>query len=168
MPFTDRQLAELPFYKPDEHSPEMRYFRSRRKLLGGEQPFRNNEFEPCDPPDRKAFEGLYKGTIAGKGQSTTLAWVNLMGQLMRDPGVGKLIVPIVPDEGQTFGMPPMYKAFGIYSTVGQRPGSSAPGSPSRAGAGTPARRRRVVLLPSLFRGGVGGGVAHPTAKESAT
>jgi pyruvate dehydrogenase E1 component len=119
LPFTDRQLGDVPFYKPEDHSPEMKYFRARRKELGGSQPFRNNEFEPCEPPERKAFEGLYKGTIAGKGQSTTLAWVNLMGQLMRDPNVGKLVVPIVPDEGQTFGMPPMYKAFGIYSTVGQ-------------------------------------------------
>jgi pyruvate dehydrogenase E1 component len=119
LPFTDRQLGDVPFYTPDEHSPEMKYMRARRKVLGGEQPFRNNEFQPCEPPERKAFEGLYKGTIAGKGESTTLAWVKLMMQLMRDPSVGKLIVPIVPDEGQTFGMPPMYKTFGIYSTVGQ-------------------------------------------------
>jgi pyruvate dehydrogenase E1 component len=97
----------------------MKYLRDRRKALGGYQPFRNNEFRPCNPPDRKAFEGLYKGTPPGKGQSTTLAWVVLMTQLMKDANVGKLIVPIVPDEGQTFGMPPMYKAFGIYSSLGQ-------------------------------------------------
>src|SRR5262245_4849884 len=119
LPFTDRQLGDVPFYKPSDHSPEMKYLRARRKVLGGEQPFRNNEFQPCEPPERKTFEGLHKGTIAGKGESTTLAWVKVMMQLMRDPNVGKLIVPIVPDEGQTFGMPPMYKTFGIYSTVGQ-------------------------------------------------
>jgi pyruvate dehydrogenase E1 component len=88
-------------------------------VLGGSQPFRNTEFVPCPAPDRKAFERLYQATPKGKGQSTTLAWVYMMTQLMRDPNVGKLIVPIVPDEGQTFGMPPMYKAFGIYSGVGQ-------------------------------------------------
>ena len=52
-------------------------------------------------------------------RSTTKAWVDLMTQLCRDPHVGKLLVPIVPDEGQTFGMPPMYKAIGMYSSVGQ-------------------------------------------------
>jgi pyruvate dehydrogenase E1 component len=117
LPFTDDQLGDVPFYKDD--SLELKYLRDRRRVLGGFQPFRNNEFVPSLPPDRKAFEGLYKGTPAGKGQSTTLAWVVLMTQLMRDANIGKMIVPIVPDEGQTFGMPPMYKSFGIYSTIGQ-------------------------------------------------
>ncbi|HEY2784068.1 MAG TPA: pyruvate dehydrogenase (acetyl-transferring), homodimeric type [Fimbriiglobus sp.] len=117
LPFTDAQLNEVPFYKPAADSPEMRYFRDRRTALGGPQPFRNTTFVPCAPPDRKYFEGLYKATT--KSRSTTLAWVELMTQVMRDPHIGKLIVPIVPDEGQTFGMPPMYKAFGIYSSVGQ-------------------------------------------------
>ena len=119
LPFTDDQLGDVPFYKPAEDSLEMRYLRDRRRVLGGYQPFRNNTFTPSLPPDRKAFEVLYKGTPAGKGQSTTLAWVVLMSQLMKDANVGKFIVPIVPDEGQTFGMPPMYKAFGIYSTIEQ-------------------------------------------------
>ncbi len=119
LPFTDGQLAELPFYRLAEDSTEMKYLRDRRSALGGAQPFRNNHFVPCKAPERKPFERLYAATVQGKGQSTTLAWVNLMAQLMRDPGVGKLIVPIVPDEGQTFGMPPMYKTFGIYSSVGQ-------------------------------------------------
>ncbi len=119
LPFTDEQLGDVPFYRPPVESPEMKYLFERRKALGGFQPFRNNAFVPCKPPERKAFEGLYKTTTAGKGQSTTLAWVNLMTQIMRDPSIGKLIVPIVPDEGQTFGMPPMYKAFGIYNSTGQ-------------------------------------------------
>lgn len=119
LPFTDDQLGDVPFFRPADDTLEMKYVRERRRTLGGEQPFRNNEFVPSPAPDRKVFEGLYKGTPAGKGQSTTLAWVVLMSQLMKDAGVGKLIVPIVPDEGQTFGMPPMYKAFGIYSSVGQ-------------------------------------------------
>ncbi len=58
-------------------------------------------------------------TVEGKTASTTFAWVNLMTQLCRDPNIGKLLVPIVPDEGQTFGMPPMYKTFGMCSSVGQ-------------------------------------------------
>ena len=119
LPFTDDALGKVPFYRPDDDSEEVRYLHGRRKQLGGFQPFRNNVFTPCEAPERKSFERLYTGTVAGKGQSTTLAWVNQMTQLMRDANVGKLIVPIVPDEGQTFGMPPMYKAFGIYSSVGQ-------------------------------------------------
>ncbi|HSQ57936.1 MAG TPA: pyruvate dehydrogenase (acetyl-transferring), homodimeric type [Gemmata sp.] len=119
LPFTDDHLGDVPFYRPSESSPELRYLRERRKALGGEQPFRNNEFVPSTPPQRKSFEKLYEATVKAEGHSTTLAWVNLMSQLMKDPGVGKYIVPIVPDEGQTFGMPPMYRSFGIYSAVGQ-------------------------------------------------
>ena len=119
LPFTDDELGDVPFYKPAPDSLELKYLHERRKALGGYQPFRNNTFTPIQPPDRKSFERLYAATVEGKGASTTLAWVNLMTQVMRDPAVGKLIVPIVPDEGQTFGMPPMYTAFGIYSTVGQ-------------------------------------------------
>ncbi|AWM37282.1 Pyruvate dehydrogenase E1 component [Gemmata obscuriglobus] len=116
---SDEELEHIPFYRPSADSPEAKYVRARRAALGGPQPFRNNQFVPCRPPERKGFERLYAATIAGKGQSTTLAWVNLMTQLCRDPNVGQLLVPIVPDEGQTFGMPPMYKAFGMYSSVGQ-------------------------------------------------
>jgi pyruvate dehydrogenase E1 component len=119
IPITDEQIDNIPFYKPADDAPEIKYLHARRKALGGYQPFRNHEFTPSPAPDRKAFEGLYHGTVAGKGQSTTLAWVNLMTQVMKDPNIGRLIVPIVPDEGQTFGMPPMYKQFGIYSSVGQ-------------------------------------------------
>ncbi len=120
LPFTDDQLGDVPFYRPPADSPEMRYLLERRRVLGGAQPFRNAAFTPSPAPERKSFSKLYEAAVKAEGQSTTLAWVNLMTQLMRDPGVGKLIVPIVPDEGQTFGMPPMYRAFGIYSLVGQR------------------------------------------------
>jgi pyruvate dehydrogenase E1 component len=119
LPFTDEQLESVPFYRPPEDSVEMKYLRSRRAALGGFQPFRSTDFKPSAPPEPKTFERLYQATPPGKGQSTTLAWVALMTQLCRDPNVGKFIVPIVPDEGQTFGMPPMYKAFGIYNPRGQ-------------------------------------------------
>ncbi len=119
LPFTDNQLGDVPFFRPDDTSPEMKYLRERRRILGGAQPFRNNTFVPSPAPERKSFEKLYEAAVKAEGQSTTLAWVNLMTQLMRDPSVGKFIVPIVPDEGQTFGMPPMYTRYGIYSAVGQ-------------------------------------------------
>ncbi len=117
LPFSDDQLADVPFYKPAADSPEMKYLTERRKALGGFNPTRNNTFKPCSPPDRKAFEKQYAATV--KPRSTTLAWVDLMGAVMKDANVGKLIVPIVPDEGQTFGMPPMYNTFGMYSSRGQ-------------------------------------------------
>jgi len=91
----------------------------RRRALGGYQPARNTEPVACQPPRPETFARVLQGTPAGKGQSTTLAWVTLMGSLMKDPNVGKLTVPIVPDEGQTFGLPPLYNQFGIYSPLGQ-------------------------------------------------
>ena len=119
LPFTDDQLADVPFYRPAADSAELTYMKARRTALGGPQPFRNNQFVPCKPPDRKGFERLYAASLEVKPISTTFAWVNLMTALCRDPHIGKLLVPIVPDEGQTFGMPPMYKTFGMYSSVGQ-------------------------------------------------
>jgi pyruvate dehydrogenase E1 component len=117
LPFTDDQLDAVPFYRPAADSAEMKYLLERRKELGGFNPARNTAFTPCTPPDRKAFEKQYAAPI--KPRSTTLAWVDLMTAVMQDKNVGKLIVPIVPDEGQTFGMPPMYARFGMYSSKGQ-------------------------------------------------
>jgi pyruvate dehydrogenase E1 component len=112
-------LGDCPFYKLPPGSPEEKYLHERRKTLGGYQPFRNTEFKPCLPPLRENFADLYQATIAGKGRSTTQSWVYLMQKLVRDANVGKLLVPIVPDEGQTFGMPPLYNMVGMYSSVGQ-------------------------------------------------
>ena len=119
IPVSDAELENVPYIKPGNDSPEMRYMFEQRSKLGGFQPSRRSEFVPCNPPRPESFGKLYEATEKGKGRSTTLAWVTLMGTLMRDPEVGKLIVPIVPDEGQTFGMPPLYKTFGVYSSVGQ-------------------------------------------------
>jgi pyruvate dehydrogenase E1 component len=117
---TDTQLEEYPFYRPDSNSPEMRYLLERRKQLGGYLPSRNTKFNPCSPPKEESYARSLTGTPQGKGQSTTLAWVTLMQHLMKDPYIGKLIVPIVPDEGQTFGLPPLYNTFGLYSSGGQQ------------------------------------------------
>jgi len=119
LPLADAELEKIPFYKPAVDSPEMKYLQAHRAVLGGYQPARNNTFIPCSAPKPESFKRLHEATPSGKGQSTTLAWVSLMNALMRDPNVGKLIVPIVPDEGQTFGMPGLYNQFGIYSRVGQ-------------------------------------------------
>ncbi len=119
LPFGDDNISDIPFYRPANDSAEMKYLQAHRLVLGGYQPARNNVFKPSLPPKPETFKRLLEPTQAGKGQSTTLAWVSLMNGLMRDPNVGKLIVPIVPDEGQTFGMPGLYNQFGIYSRVGQ-------------------------------------------------
>jgi len=119
LPLSDADLRDFKFYRPADDSPEMKYLHERRRVLGGYQPARNNEFTPCKPPKPESFARTLQGTIAGKGNSTTLAWVTLLQNLMKDPNVGKLIVPIVPDEGQTFGLPPLYNQFGIYSPAGQ-------------------------------------------------
>jgi pyruvate dehydrogenase E1 component len=117
IPVPDDQLDSCPFYPLPADSPELKYLRDRRAALGGPQPFRNNVFVPLKPPLRVAFEKQYEKSVTPR--STTKGWVDLMTTLCRDPHVGTLLVPIVPDEGQTFGMPPMYHAFGIYSSVGQ-------------------------------------------------
>jgi pyruvate dehydrogenase E1 component len=119
LPFTDEQLEDVPYYRFPEGSPEHKYLHERRQALGGYQPARNTKFIPCLPPKKETFEKLCAATPAGKGQSTTLGWVMLMNELGKDPNIGKLLVPIVPDEGQTFGMPPMYKTYGIYNSLGQ-------------------------------------------------
>jgi pyruvate dehydrogenase E1 component len=120
LPLSDADLKKYKFYRPADDSLEMQYLHERRRILGGYQPARNTEFVPCTPPKSEAFNRSLQGTPEGKGQSTTLVWVSLMQQLMRDPSVGRLIVPIVPDEGQTFGLPPLYNQFGLYSPAGQR------------------------------------------------
>jgi pyruvate dehydrogenase E1 component len=119
LPLSDADLKKYRFLRPPDDAPEMRYLHDRRRALGGYQPARNTEPVAVAPPKPEAFARVLQGTPAGKGQSTTLAWVTLMGGLMKDPNVGKFVVPIVPDEGQTFGLPPLYNQFGIYSPVGQ-------------------------------------------------
>jgi pyruvate dehydrogenase E1 component len=115
--FSDAQLTDIPFFKFADDSPEMKYLRERRAALGGFNPTRNSKLVPCKPPERSSFSRSYDKSVMER--STTKAWVDLMTVMLRDPSIGNLLVPIVPDEGQTFGMPGMYKAFGVYSSVGQ-------------------------------------------------
>jgi pyruvate dehydrogenase E1 component len=117
LPFSDEEIETIPFYKPPADSAEMKYLHARRLVLGSYQPARNIDFKPIAAPKPESFTRLHSAST--KPQSTTLAWVTLMNTLMRDQNVGKFIVPIVPDEGQTFGMPGLYNQFGIYSRIGQ-------------------------------------------------
>lgn len=118
IPIADENLAEAPFYRPPDESSEMQYLHEHRQRLGGYLPSRKVTAEPLRPPPQALFEELYRGT--GERQiSTTMAFVSLLSKLLRDTEVGKLIVPIVPDEARTFGMEALFRQCGIYSHVGQ-------------------------------------------------
>lgn len=118
VPMSDEEVAGAPFYKPSEASPEIAYLRERRKALGGYVPSRSVRSEPLDPPSDSLFDELYKGTD-NREVSTTMAFVRLLSKFLRDPILGKLIVPIIPDEARTFGMESLFREVGIYSHVGQ-------------------------------------------------
>jgi len=121
IPIPDEKLAELPFYIPPADSPEMKYLHARRKALGGFIPQRRRKADavPAVPP-LEAFEPVLKGSGAGREISTTMAFVRLVTALIRDKGIGRYIVPIVPDEARTFGMEGMFRQLGIYSSEGQK------------------------------------------------
>jgi len=118
IPISDAEVAKTPFFKPAEDSPEMQYLRQRRKALGGALPLRRTETTPLKTPSEEIFEEFYKGT-EGRSVSTTMAYVRVLSKLLRDESIGKLIVPIIPDEARTFGMEGLFRQCGIYSHVGQ-------------------------------------------------
>ncbi len=118
IPISDDRLEETPFYKPPEDSPELRYMHERREALGGYLPARRRTAHPLDIPDLSVFETMLEGS--GKRQiSTTMALVRMLTALARDKQVGKMVVPIIPDEARTFGMEGMFRSLGIYSSEGQ-------------------------------------------------
>jgi pyruvate dehydrogenase E1 component len=118
IPISDEDVAEAPFYKPDENSPEMIYLRERRQALGGPVPSRRTDVPKLKVPDAELFEEFRIGTD-GREVSTTMAFVRMLAKLLKDPDIGKFIVPIVPDEARTFGMEALFRQVGIYSHVGQ-------------------------------------------------
>jgi len=119
VPISDKDLKEVPFYRPPEDSPEMRYMRERRAELGGSIPARRTRSHSLPAPARSAFAGQLK--TSGKRQiSTTMAFVRILSTLLKDKSLGERVVPIVPDEARTFGMEGMFRQMGIYSSVGQR------------------------------------------------
>jgi pyruvate dehydrogenase E1 component len=119
IPISDEQIADAPFYRPADDSPELQYIRERRKSLGGFVPSRSVRVEPLKVPLEPVFEEFFKGT-EGRKASTTMVFVRMLSKLLREKEIGELIVPIVPDEARTFGMEALFRAVGIYSHVGQR------------------------------------------------
>ncbi|HXN99658.1 MAG TPA: pyruvate dehydrogenase (acetyl-transferring), homodimeric type [Candidatus Acidoferrales bacterium] len=119
IPVTDEQCTEVPFYRPADDSEEIRYLRARREELGGYAPQRRIRAKPIAGNHEELFKEFYAGSD-GREISTTMAFVGILRKLLRDPEIGKLIVPIVPDEARTFGMESLFRTVGIYSSVGQR------------------------------------------------
>ncbi|KMO42948.1 pyruvate dehydrogenase [Methylobacterium tarhaniae] len=114
----DEQIAEIPFIRFPEGSPEHEYLMARRKALGGPLPARRQTSQALQVPPLDAFSAQLKET-AGREISTTMAFVRVLNTLLRDKNIGNRIVPIVPDESRTFGMEGMFRQFGIFSQVGQ-------------------------------------------------
>ncbi|TGD98200.1 pyruvate dehydrogenase (acetyl-transferring), homodimeric type [Methylobacterium nonmethylotrophicum] len=115
---SDDQIAEIPFIRFPEGSPEHAYLMARRKALGGPLPARRQTSQSLQIPPLDAFSAQLKET-AGREISTTMAFVRVLNTLLRDKNIGNRIVPIVPDESRTFGMEGMFRQFGIFSQVGQ-------------------------------------------------
>ena len=117
IPVTDDQLSKLPFCRPSDDSLEMSYLRERSKALGT-LPKRKIAAEPLQIPGLDAFDVLLKGT-EDREISTTMAFVRMLGVLVKDKNIGKRVVPIVPDESRTFGMEGLFRQLSIFSQVGQ-------------------------------------------------
>jgi pyruvate dehydrogenase E1 component len=122
IPISDERVSEAPFYKPPADSPEMKYLRERREALGGPVPVRNSKPVRTEVPRLADYEKTMAKLVTsapGKEISTTMGFVRLLGDLLRDKKIGKYIVPIVPDESRTFGMEGLFRQIGIYSHLGQ-------------------------------------------------
>ena len=117
IPISDEEIAYAPFYAPPEDSPAVHYLRERRAALGGPVPRREVVELPFETPPDAAFEEFLHGN--DRPVSTTMAFVRILLNLLRDEKIGRLVVPIVPDEARTFGMDGLFRQFGIYSSKGQ-------------------------------------------------
>ncbi|MEP7041401.1 MAG: pyruvate dehydrogenase (acetyl-transferring), homodimeric type, partial [Chloroflexota bacterium] len=118
LPIPDDKLKEAPYYHPGPDSPEIAYMLERRHQLGGVVPRRIVQAKPLPQAADAAYAELFTG--ADRPASTTMAFSRLLRNLVRDPQLGKRIVPIIPDEARTFGMDPLFKEVGIYNPLGQR------------------------------------------------
>src|SRR5476651_131353 len=118
IPIKDDQLESLPFFKPEEGSAEARYLSERRAALGGFVPQRRAQSFNLPTPPLDTLKAILDGS-GDREISTTMAFVRILSQLVKDKEVGPRIVPIIPDEARTFGMEGMFRQLGIYSSVGQ-------------------------------------------------
>ncbi|MCQ3923762.1 MAG: pyruvate dehydrogenase (acetyl-transferring), homodimeric type [Rhodocyclaceae bacterium] len=119
LPLTDEQVDKLEYINPGPDSPEIKYMRERRMALGGFLPARRQKAAPLPAPALSAFDAQLKASGEGREFSTTMAFVRLLGTLVKDKALGRHVVPIVADESRTFGMEGMFRQLGIWSSVGQ-------------------------------------------------
>jgi len=112
------QIEQVSFYRPSDSSPEIKYMQECRKKLGGYVPQRRVRSKPLPAHEENLFTEFLTGS-EGREVSTTMAFVGMLRKMLRDPEIGKLIVPIVPDEARTFGMESLFRLVGIYSSQGQ-------------------------------------------------
>ncbi len=121
IPIPDSELSKIPFYKPADDTPEMRYLHERRKALGGYLPKRRAKAdEQFTIPPLETFKAVTDPTVEGREISTTQAYVRFLTQLLRDKQLGPRVVPILVDEARTFGMEGLFRQIGIYNPEGQK------------------------------------------------
>ena len=118
IPISDAEVAGAPFYRPPEDSPEMEYLRRRRAELGGFVPMRTTDCPALPAPPMELFGEFLEGT-GEREASTMMAFARLFAKLLKDGALGRYIVPIIPDEARTFGLEPLFRQCGIYSSKGQ-------------------------------------------------
>jgi pyruvate dehydrogenase E1 component len=118
VPLEDNQLVDLPFIRPPEGSPEESFIKERREAMGGPVPYRQIVHSSLPAPPLTAFKALLKSSNE-RELSTTMAYVRLLGTLVKDKNIGRHIVPIIPDEARTFGMEGLFRQLGIYAPTGQ-------------------------------------------------
>ncbi|KIF83331.1 pyruvate dehydrogenase (acetyl-transferring), homodimeric type [Noviherbaspirillum autotrophicum] len=120
IPVSDEQLPDIPFFKPADDTPEIQYLHERRKALGGYLPQRRMKADETLPvPELSAFKAVLDATAEGREISTTQAFVRIITTLLRDPNLGKRVVPILVDETRTFGMEGLFRQIGIFNQQGQ-------------------------------------------------
>src|SRR3977135_566166 len=119
IPLNDQDCIEVPFYRPAEDSIEIQYLRPRRQAPAGHAPKRSTPSKPLVADHDELFKEFMDGSD-GREVSTTMAFVGMLRKMLKDPEIGKLIVPIVPDEARTFGMESLFRTVGIYSRIGQK------------------------------------------------
>src|SRR5512142_504677 len=118
LPIPDSKLKDAPYYHPGPDSEEIEYLLERRRALGGSLPKRVVRSAPLPAPRAEVDQEFTTGSDVPV--STTMAFGRLLRNLIRDPQIGRRIVPIVPDEARTFGLDPLFKEVGIYAALGQR------------------------------------------------
>ncbi|WP_298622076.1 pyruvate dehydrogenase (acetyl-transferring), homodimeric type [uncultured Legionella sp.] len=118
IPVSDENIAEIPFYKPADDSPEIKYIKKQRENLGGYLPFRSSDVPALKIPPLSDFSSVTHG-LGDREISSTMAFVRILSILLKNKDINSRIVPIVPDECRTFGMEGLFRQIGIYSPVGQ-------------------------------------------------